>query len=547
MLVNRAFMEADMALSSDVTSPLRRTRYRPKHQRRILCIFPHYAPSFGTFQYAYPLVPGVRAFMPPQGLLVIAAYLPAEWQVRLVDENIRPPSAADFQWADAVFMSGMHAQRARIDALNKAAHRYGKLTVLGGPSVSGCAEYYPEVDILHVGELGDATDAVIKYIDKNVTRPSEQLRFTTTERLALENFPIPAYDLIDMRRYFLGSIQFSSGCPYQCEFCDIPELYGRRPRLKTLDQIGAELDAIVKAGARGAVYFVDDNFIGNRKAARELLPYLIDWQRTRGYPLRFACEATLNIAQQEQLLLQMREASFHTVFCGIETPEPDALRLMRKKQNLTQPIIESVDKLNAHGMEVVAGIILGLDTDTPATADHLLTFIEASHIPMLTINLLYALPRTPLYRRLQQAERLIDDGDRVSNVQFKMPYEQVVDMWRRCIGQAYDPPRLLERFAYQTAMTFPKRLLPPRKVKSADIALGMNILSRVLWTSGLRADHRHAFWRLAKPLLRAGRIEDVIHIGVVSHHLISFTQQALTGRGEACFYADPSRATHPTL
>jgi hopanoid C-2 methylase len=524
-----------------------RTSYRPNHQRRILCVFPRYTPSFGTFQHAYPLLPGVCAFMPPQGLLVIAAYLPAEWQVRFVDENIRSPEAADFQWADAVFISGMHAQRIRIEALNEAAHKYGKLTVLGGPSVSGCAEYYPDLDILHVGELGDATDAVIEYLDKNMTRPPAQLRFTTAERLPLESFPVPAYELVDMRRYFLGSIQFSSGCPYQCEFCDIPELYGRRPRLKTPAQIGAELDAIVKAGARGAVYFVDDNFIGNRKAARELLPYLIEWQHSRGYPLRFACEATLNIAQQEELLPQMREAGFHTVFCGIETPEPDALRFMRKKQNLAQPIVESVNKLNANGMEVVAGIILGLDTDTPATPDHLLAFIEASQIPMLTINLLYALPRTPLYRRLQQAERLVDDANCVSNVKFNMPYKNVVDMWRRCVDHAYNPTRLLERFAYQTEMTFPKRLSPPRKVKPADVALGINILARVLWTSGLRAPHRRAFWRLASPLLRAGRIEDVIHIGVVSHHLISFTQEALRGKGEACFYADPSRAAPPAV
>ncbi len=527
--------------------PQRHKRYRPKHRRRILCVFPRYAPSFGTFQHAYTLLPGVRAFMPPQGLLVIAAYLPTEWEVRFIDENMRSPTDADYRWADAVFMSGMHAQRARIEVINEAAHKHEKLTVLGGPSVSGCAEYYPDVDVLHIGELGDATDALIEYVDKNVNRPPKQLCFTTAERLPLEDFPIPAYELVDLRRYFLGSIQFSSGCPYQCEFCDIPELYGRRPRLKTPAQIGAELDTLLVAGARGAVYFVDDNFIGNRKAARELLPYLINWQRQRGYPLRFACEATLNISQQEDLLLQMREAGFNTVFCGIETPEPEALRFMHKKQNLTQPIVDSVRKLNAHGMEVVAGIILGLDTDTPATVDHLLAFIQASQIPMLTINLLYALPRTPLYRRLQGAQRLVEDAARVSNVRFIMPYGNVIDMWRRCISEAYNPTYLLERFAYQTEMTFPKRLSPPRKAKAADVALGMNILARVLWNSGWRADYRRAFWRLAKPLLRAGRIEDLIHIGVVSHHLISFTREALTGSGEACFYADPSRAAHSAV
>lgn len=381
----------------------RRVKYRPKSRRRILCVFPRYAPSFGTFQHAYRLLPRVRAFMPPQGLLLIAAYLPPDWEVRFIDGNVRLPGPADYRWADAVFISGMHIQRSRINAINAAAHRYGKVTVLGGPSVSACADYYPQVDLLHVGELGDATDALIAYLDTGVARPAKQRVFATAERLPLDEFPIPAYGLVDMHRYLLGNIQFSSGCPYQCEFFDIPELYDRRPRLKTPEQVTAELDAIVAAGLQGAIYFVDDNFIGNRKATRQLLPHLIAWQRARGYPLKFNCEATLNIAQWDDILEQMREARFVTVFCGIETPESEALRFMHKEQNLRQPIVDAVRKINAYGMEVVGGIILGLDTDTPQTVDHVLRFIEASQIPMLTINLLYALPKTPLYRRLHGA------------------------------------------------------------------------------------------------------------------------------------------------
>lgn len=516
----------------------RRVKYRPKSRRRILCVFPRYAPSFGIFQHAYRLLPRVRAFMPPQGLLLIAAYLPPDWEVRFIDENIRLPGPADYRWADTVFISGMHIQRSRINAINAAAHRYGKVTVLGGPSVSACADYYPQVDLLHVGELGDATDALIAYLDTEVARPAKQRVFATAERLPLDEFPIPAYGLVDMHRYLLGNIQFSSGCPYQCEFCDIPELYGRRPRLKTPEQVTAELDAIVAAGLQGAIYFVDDNFIGNRKATRQLLPHLIAWQRARGYPVKFNCEATLNIAQWDDILEQMREARFVTVFCGIETPESEALRFMHKEQNLRQPIVDAVRKINAYGMEVVGGIILGLDTDTPQTVDHVLRFIEASQIPMLTINLLYALPKTPLYRRLEAEQRLVDDTDRVSNIAFRMPYDTVVGMWQRCIEQAYDPRRLFERFAYQTEMTFPRRISPPVEATAGQVAFGMNILARVLWSSGIRADYRQAFWRIAAPLLRAGRIEEVIHIGIVSQHLIRFTRAALTGRGEVCFYAD---------
>lgn len=520
--------------------PQRGSSYQPHSIRRVLCVFPRYAPSFGTFQYAYPLMPRVNAFMPPQGLLVIAAYLPPEWEVRFVDENMRTAQAEDYQWADVVFISGMHVQRADIEAITRAAHRQDKLTVLGGASVSGCPEYYPEVDIVHVGELGDATDELIKYIDRYTARPARQMRFETKQRLALDQFPLPAYHLIDVSRYFLGSIQFSSGCPYQCEFCDIPELYGRRPRYKSTQQIEAELDMLVAAGVSGSIYFVDDNFIGNRKAARILLPHLVEWQRSREYPVEFACEATLNIVQQTDILEMMREANFTTVFCGIETPEPEALDAMHKKHNLRQPILDAVQILNRYGFEVVAGIILGLDTDTRCTADNILAFIEQSHIPMLTINLLYALPRTPLYRRLESEGRLEQDLSKVSNVRFKMPYEDVIRMWNHCISEAYDPANLLRRFAYQAEITFPNRLCPPRKASPSQILFGMRILARVLWQVGWRSDYRQVFWRHAGPLLRSGRIEEVIHIGLVSHHLIRFSREAVQGNGEACFYADPN-------
>src|SRR5581483_2255655 len=247
----------------------------------------------------------VKAFMPPQGLLVIAAYLPEHWEVRFIDENVRPASDADYRWADAVLTSGMHIQRRQINAINARAHSFGKVTALGGPSVSGCAEYYPDFDYLHIGELGDATIALIAALDLSIARPPEQVRLETRDRIPLSDFPTPAYNLAPMSKYFLANVQFSSGCPYRCEFCDIPELYGRNPRLKTAEQILRELDAIVAGGCIGAVYFVDDNFVGNRKAALELLPHLVAWQKKHNYPVEFACEATLNIVKSSELLALM--------------------------------------------------------------------------------------------------------------------------------------------------------------------------------------------------------------------------------------------------
>ena len=243
----------------------------------------------------------------------------------------------------------------------------------------------------------------------------------------MTEFPIPAYELAEVKKYFLGSIQYSSGCPYQCEFCDIPGLYGRNPRLKSPQQIIAELDKLRECGVTGSVYFVDDNFIGNRKAALDLLPHLVEWQKRTGYVMRLACEATLNIAKRPEILEKMREAFFVTVFCGIETPDPDALKAMHKDHNMMVPILEGVRTINSYGMEVVSGIIMGLDTDKPDTGDALLGFVEDSQIPLLTINLLQALPKTPLWDRLEREGRLVNDDDgRDSNVEFLLPYDQVV-------------------------------------------------------------------------------------------------------------------------
>jgi hopanoid C-2 methylase len=517
---------------------------RGQRRRNALCVFPHYTPSFGTFQHSYALA-GVQAFMPPQGLLVMAAYLAPEWSVRFVDENVRPATAEDFQWADAVFVSGMHVQRRQIMDICGRAHAHGKAAVLGGPSVSGCPDYYPDFDYLHVGELGDATDELVSRLARDPSRPDRQVVLTTTERRPLTEFPLPAYELIELDRYLLGSIQFSSGCPYRCEFCDIPALYGRNPRLKSPAQITAELDKLVACGGLDCVYFVDDNFIANRRATVELLPHLVDWQRRHGYPLAFSCEATLNIAKRPEILELMREAAFETVFCGIETPEPDALKAIDKGHNLAVPILEAIETLNSHGMEVVAGIILGLDSDTPDTGRHLLEFIDRSRIPMLTINLLEALPRTPLWERLEREGRLNHDGDRESNVEFRLGYDQVVAAWRHCMAEAYRPEALFGRFEHQVRNTYPNRCERPAggRLSWRNAARGAAILGRVLWALGVRAAYRAEFWRFALPRLIRGDIEAVLGVAIMAHHLIIFARQASAGTQNASHYSAKLRDT----
>ena len=508
--------------------------------RRILMVFPRYTSAFATWEYAYPLTDGVQALMPPQGLLLIAAYLPKSWPVRFVDENIRAATREDFEWAEVVFVSGMHIQRKQMNDICHRAHAYDLPVALGGPSVSACPDYYPAFDYLHMGELGDATDELIARLARDRSRPAAQVVLKTDDRLPMTEFPVPAYELAELNKYFLANIQYSSGCPYQCEFCDIPGLYGRNPRLKTPKQVIAELDKLREGGHTNTVYFVDDNFIGNRKAALELLPHLVEWQKKNNYPTRLACEATLNIAKRPEILQKMREAYFITIFCGIETPDADALKAMQKSHNMMVPILEGVRTINSYGMEVVSGIIMGLDTDKPNTGDALLAFIDESKIPMLTINLLQALPKTPLWDRLERTNRLIHDEGRDSNVEFLLPYDEVVSSWKRCMEIAYAPEKVFARYQHQCEYTYRNRLKVPvsaARKSWANIRRGMIILRNIFWKVGVLGDYKRVFWKFALGRLVRGDIEGLVASTMMSHHLISFAREAGGGRQNASNYS----------
>ncbi len=511
--------------------------------RRVLCVFPVYAPAFGTFSHALRLV-GAGAFMPPQGLLLIANYLPKSWPVRFIDENMQRATRADFEWADVVLVTGMHIQAAQIHDIRDRAKAAGKLVVLGGPSVSAAPESYPDYDYLHIGELGDATDQLIARLDASAAPPHAQRVFTTQQRLPMADFPLPAYHMVRLDRYLIGTLQFSSGCPYQCEFCDIPNLYGRQPRLKSPEQLIAELDFILAQKRYPAsIYVVDDNFIGNRKAAREMLPHLIAWQRRHGYPVSFSCEATLNIAKQTEILRMMREARFDAVFVGIETPDLGALRAIRKQHNASLPMFEAIETLNNHGLEVVSGIILGLDSDTAETESDLNAFVDRSGIPMLTMNLLQALPKTPLWERLARAGRLVEDSSRESNVRFLRPYDEVVMNWRRCIAYAYAPERLYSRFQRQIKATYANRFRAPGsgRLTRANLVRGATLLFNLLLKVGILADYRRPFWRAAWQAIKRGQIESLFGVGFISYHLIEFSREALRGDQNASFYSARSR------
>ena len=513
--------------------------FRPRSRRRILCVSPRYTNSFATFNHAFPLMGGVKAFMPPQGILLAAALVPPEWDVEFVDENIRPATDQEFAWADAVFISGMHIQRTRINDINARAHRHDKLTVLGGPSVSAAPEMYPDVDVLHCGEAGDATREVLELIEGDCRRPPRQLVLRTARRMPMTEFPTPAYHLTDLRQYLLGNIQFSSGCPFTCDFCDIPGLYGRNPRLKDPRQVVAELDQLADGGAV-TVYFVDDNFIANPRAAQELLTHLVAWQKRRGYNVRLACEGTLNIGSHPRILSMMREANFITMFSGIETPDPDALRAMQKSQNLRLPILDVVEQINRQGMEVAAGIILGLDTDTDRTAGAVSEFARVSGIPILTVNLLYALPRTPLHDRLAREGRLNSGEGRDSNIDFLRGYDVVHRDWRQVVEEIYSPEAIYARYAHNCREVFPHRWKPENpwaRLTWSNIRRGLSIFTRMIWHVGIKADYRRLVWAMAWRELRRGNIENIFHVAFNAHHLILYARECLGGQKQASNYS----------
>jgi radical SAM superfamily enzyme YgiQ (UPF0313 family) len=377
-------------------------------------------------------------------------------------------------------------------------------------------------------------------LDETIERPAKQITFHTVKRLPMVEFPTPAYQCIDVRNYLLGSVQYSSGCPFTCEFCDIPGLYGRNPRLKTPKQIINELDQLADGGCN-AIYFVDDNFIGNPKATQELLPHLIEWQKKRDHFVHLSCEATLNMVTHAKILEEMRLAGFTNVFFGVETPEPTALKAMKKGQNLRTPILEAVQTVNRYGIEAASGIIMGLDTDTLATPQAIMDFADISHIPIMTVNLLYALPKTALYTRLQQANRLLPDAEnRDSNVVFLEPYENVLSNWQRVIKYIYSPENLYARYNYNAQRTFPNRVRPKHPWKQAtphNIKRALRIFSRLIWRLGIRSNYRRLFWKMAWQELKQGNVENIFAIAIVAHHLITYARECTEGKMQSSNYS----------
>jgi radical SAM superfamily enzyme YgiQ (UPF0313 family) len=369
----------------------------------VLMVFPRFLQnSFWSLQ-AVCAVWGTRCPAPPLGLLTLAALLPHHWNVRLVDRNAQALTEGDLAWADMVMTGGMLPQRP--DTLNviQLAQEHGKPVVVGGPDAMSSPEIYSAADFRVLGEAEGILAAFVQ-----AWEAGQRSGVFRAERFKVDlaTSPIPRFDLIDFRHYLYVGVQFSRGCPFNCEFCDIIELYGRVPRPKGNAQMLAELQALHDAGYRGHVDFVDDNLIGNKRALKRFLPELCAWQKERGYPFRFSTEASLNLADDAELLGLMSAANFFAIFTGIESPDTETLVHAQKKQNTRRNIAESVNRIYAAGMFVIAGFIVGFDTEKSDVADGMIACIETTSIPVCMVGLLTALPDTQLSRRLAREGRL---------------------------------------------------------------------------------------------------------------------------------------------
>jgi radical SAM superfamily enzyme YgiQ (UPF0313 family) len=421
---------------------------------KLLLINPRYPESFWSFRWAVnEVLPGKRAINPPLGLATLAALTPAHWEVAIVDENVESvPLEPD---ADIVGVCGMGVQFARQCELLQYYRRAGYRTVAGGSFASLCPERYAEVaDSVVAGEA----EYIWAQYCADLERGEPKTLYRETGTVALADSPVPRFDLLKLDRYTTATLQFSRGCPYMCEFCDIIVMFGRKPRHKSVEQIGRELDALRAAGASN-IFFVDDNLIGPRAVAKDLLRYLIEYQRRCGHRFSFGTEVSLNLAQDRELLELFREANFTWVFVGIESSDPETLKQTRKTQNTHEDVLTSVRRIYAYGIDVLAGFIVGFDTDTAATFEHQRRFIVESGVQAAMVGLLTALPKTPLYQRLEQEGRLrpavsgTDNTKPATNIVPKrMSYEDMVEgyesMYRRLTGDAGIAARIRNKFRH---------------------------------------------------------------------------------------------------
>ena len=495
---------------------------------RVLCVYPSFPTTYWGAEHSLALT-GKRSMLPPLGLITVAALLPASWPVRLADLNLAPLDAADLEWADVVFVSGMLIQRASLHAVARAARARGKRVVAGGAYASTSPDALaPEVDCVVVGEAEGLMTELVAALERGGALPA---RLESAEYPDVRTAPVPRFNLLDVGAYQSMGVQWSRGCPFNCEFCDIIEIFGRRARTKTPPQLLVELDAIYATGFRGSLFVVDDNFIGNKVEARRLLAPLEVWMRAHRDPFYLYTEASLNLASDDALIDAMVAAGFSSIFIGIETPSDEALRHTQKLQNTTVDPEAAVKKLTERGLEVMAGFIVGFDTDDADAVERQRVWIGRAPIPLAMVGLLIALPGTQLERRLEREGRLIHEssGDNFMRTNFLTTLDEatLLEGYARLLGDIYSSEGFYARALRSLALcpTDASRFRLPTRFA---IECGL----RSLWTQGIRSPRRASYWRF---LLRAmwqtpRRFPRAVGLAINAEHMVRYTEEEVLPR-----------------
>jgi radical SAM superfamily enzyme YgiQ (UPF0313 family) len=487
-----------------------------------LLVYPEWPDTYWSFKHALPFE-GKRSAYPPLGLLTMSSLLPGHWKKRLIDTNVKRLTDSDLGWADVVMLSGMLVHRREIlDVLARCRAR-GLRTVVGGPITSSVEELPLAADHIVVGEAEDLVPALASDLESGSAKPLYQAHALPD----LGKTPLPDLDLVNLKRYSAMGIQFSRGCPFNCEFCDIIEIYGRKPRTKSPDQIVAELEQLHDRRWRGSVFLVDDNFIGNKKKVKELLPVLADWNSRHGRPFAFFTEASLNLADDAELLEMMKAAGFIRVFLGIETPVEASLKEAQKLQNTRRSLLESVKNIQSYGIEVMAGFIVGFDNDPEDVFDRQVEFIDESAIPMAMVGLLQALPGTQLYRRLVKEGRLVADGSG-DNMETRLNFVPKMDPQLLIDGYRSILKRIYERDAYYDRVRrFLNQYHPANHVRrrvSDYLAFARSIIKQ-----GMLEERRRSYWKFIYDAATHYRhaFGTAITLAIMGYHFEKITEKVL--------------------
>jgi radical SAM superfamily enzyme YgiQ (UPF0313 family) len=495
---------------------------KQKGKLKALLVYPEFPNTYWSFKHALPFA-GKRSAFPPLGLMTISAMMPESWDKRLVDLNVRKLRDADLEWADIVFASAMMVQQDSLREVIDRCKRLGRKVAVGGPFVTTGAEHVPDADYIFLGEAETTLPEFLRDLELGVP----QHLYQAGDKPDLTRTPVPDFKLVDMRHYSSMAIQYSRGCPFNCEFCDIIEIYGRAPRTKANQQMMAELDALYDAGWRGPLFIVDDNFIGNKRNVRLMMPDLCEWMERHKHPFRLFTEASVNLADDEELLSLMQRANFRKVFLGIETPVEESLKETQKSQNTRRSLIESVRRIQAHGMEVMAGFIVGFDSDPVDIFQRQIDFIRQSAIPMAMVGLLSALPETQLWRRLQQEGRLLHEGQGTNteaslNFVTKMDRQTLIDGYKRILRTIYSPEEYYAR-VYASLKNTISSGYELNKFKPEHVVHFFRVFFQLGVFDGARKD----FWRFLRRVFKEQRkvLPEAVVLAVMGYHFRKITEQ----------------------